>query len=309
MGGATTFLRKAGCELEELLQIDRHSPLADADAYRALVLLARLRDAPPADLATGDLLRVDVSGLLERCTLPAPNELLTTLESALEGDEEPEGPLFDALLDVDDLAGALGQAGEEATRARLVAEARALVTRRPDRIARLADWAAMRRQTLAPGAVTAPLWEAVVAAAVAPSQVRTPIASTQARVRALAFQIPEFPRVAAHTAPEGALPVHDASGEQSAVAYIDPETGERLLDVTISSRDTPDPASVRLFALRRDTHAPLGSEPLTFEREGIDVYVSLGPDVGPGSVRHRLCARLGVEMGEVIFEVRFSDER
>ncbi|WP_437966947.1 hypothetical protein WMF04_46580 [Sorangium sp. So ce260] len=302
-------MRKAARELGELSRADRHSPLEGADAYRALVLLARLRDAPPAAPAPGDVLTVDVAGLLQRCARPDLDEILTSLASALEGAEEPGGPLLDALLDIDDLAGVLGHAGEEAARERLVAEALALVARRPERVAPLAGWAEMRRAALAPGAVITPLWEAILGAVLAPSSGRAQSALTQAHERALALQIPELPRVAAHTVMADDLAVHDASGQQIAVAYVDPQTGERLLDITLPSRDTPDPASIRLFALRRDTREPLGSEPLSFEREGRDVYVSLGQDVGPESARHRLAARLGVDVGDVIFEVRLREER
>jgi hypothetical protein len=301
MTGGASFLDKAARELRDLVEAERHSPLLDADAYRALVLLARLRDAPPE--RAGDLPALVIASLLARCVLPDPAELLVHLDVALEGDEEPGGPLLDALLDVDDLAGVLGLAGQTPRSAALVVEARQRVAARLGRVAPLASWAVMRGDALSRGAAVAHLWEDVAANNASPGSDR------RVRGALAALILPDLPRVAAHTAAQGEIAIRDAVGEIGATAYVDPETAERRLDVLLPSKDMPPPRAVYLVAVRRATDERLGSEPLLFEREGRDIYVSLGPDVGSGSARHRLCARLGVDMDEVVFRIEFEDGR
>lgn len=293
----TAFLRKAQRELDALLAANDKAPLAGADAYRALVLLARLRDAQSPSEFHGPA--VDVADLLRRCVLPDAESVLGDLEAALDGEGDPGGTVHDALLDVDDLAGVLGWTGGTSTRANLVKAARALVQKHRSRLLPLAEWAKMRTSSLWEMAMSWELWNDVANI--------SPPSTGQRRVYPRSMRLPELMLVAAHTPVQEDIPVPDLEENFEATIYLDPNTQERKINIVLPSRDTQDPTSVFLVAVDRATCAALGKEPLTFEREGRDIYISLGSDVGTNSVRHRLCAAIRVDVAAVFFEVRFDE--
>ncbi len=297
MTSKTAFLRKAQRELDALLAAHDKAPLAGADAYRALVLLARLRDAQSPSEFHGPA--VDISGLLRRCVLPDVESVLGDLEAALDGDGDPGSAVHDALLDVDDLAGVLGWTEGTSTRANLVRAAQALVQKHRSRLLPLAEWAKMRTSSLWEMAMSWELWNDI-------ANISLPSAG-QRRAYPRSMRLPELMRVAAHAPVEEDISVPDLEEYFEATIYLDPNTHERKINIVLPSRDTPDPISVFLVAVDRKTGAALGKEPLAFEREGRDIYISLGSDVGTNSVRHRLCAAIRVDLTAVFFEVRFDE--
>lgn len=294
----TAFLRKAQRELEALLAAHDTAPLVGADAYRALVLLARLRDAQSSSEFHGPA--VDVAGLLRRCVLPDVDSVLRDLEAALDDEGDPGGAVHDALLDVDDLAGVLGWTTGTTTRVNLVQAARTLVQKHRSRLLPLAEWAKMRTSSLWEMAMSWEFWNDVANI--------SPPSTGQRRVYPRSMRLPELMRVAAHAPVQEDIPVPDLEENFEATIYLDPNTQERKINIVLPSRDTPDPTSVFLVAVDRTTGAALGKEPLTFEREGRDIYISLGSDVGTNSVRHRLCAGIRVDLAAVFFEVRFDED-
>lgn len=301
MSTESPFLRKAQLELKELLESSNARALSDMEAYRALVLAARLRDAPPGQ--KGAPSDVPVTNLLASCELPTAQDVIDDLAVALEGDDDPHGPLLDVLLDIDDLAGVLAFADKAIEARRLVVSAKSLVTRNANRVSPLAQWAAMRRQSLSPDASIFALWDDISEQTAASAVILKP------RIRrTYSLSLPQLPSMAAHSIRDDEYEIQNEVGKTIAIAYVDQQTGERKIDITLDSADEPLPAAIWLVAKRSSTLEQIGTESLQFTQEGRDLYVSLGPDVGPKSARHRLCQRLGVDVNEVFFEVRIDGE-
>lgn len=312
------WLRKAQAELDSLLAQERACPLVPADAYRALVLLARLRHALEA--ADAVLSSEMLHALVTRCSLPHDEELLTALDEALRAGGEPSGELLDAMLDIEDQAGVLGLLGREPQSLQLVRQAAAHISISPERVLPLFDFAAGRATALRPDTPVAELWRAVqeapaeIAANLLPSSETLPPKARRRleRVRrssgaeVIRILLPGLPRVAARSHEVESVPLVDASGQPWGASFVDPETGQRIVEHRLHAADAPTPRAW-LHALDRASGHSLGREALDVERDGRDLYISLGGDVGPGSVRHRLARRLGVRLEDIDLELRFED--
>jgi hypothetical protein len=158
----SSIVRGAG----ELLARHSRQPLPPDRAYRLLVWLGRaeqLRERG-AELETlraraaGDAL---VPTLMARVGLPAPEELLSTLEELLASGADAETELHCALLDVDDLLTVLELVGREAEAEALGREAVVRVERWSWRTGPLLGWAEGRLRTLPLRSAAASLWRAV----------------------------------------------------------------------------------------------------------------------------------------------------
>jgi hypothetical protein len=318
MTSTPSWLRKARTELDGLLAQECACPLAPADAYRALVLLARLRHA--LETAAPVLSAEELHALATRCALPHDEELLTALDEALCAGGEAAGELLDAVLDVEDQAGVLGLLGREPQSFQLVGQAAALISLSPERVLPLFEFATERAAALRPDTPVAELWRAVheasaeIAASLLPSPEALPPEARRSleRIRRVSaaeiIRIPllELPRVAARSRELESVPLVDASGRPSGASFVDPETGRRMVEHRLHAGDIPTPR-IWLHALDRASGRSLGREELDVERDGRDIYISLGADVGPGSMRHQLARRLGVRLEEIDLELRSDD--
>lgn len=90
------WLRKV---FDELLAL---APMAEGDpddAWRAVVLIARLLESPSGPTPPAEVLR-RLPALMERAGLPEPEPLLERLSTELKKDDDPAGALLDVLLDI-----------------------------------------------------------------------------------------------------------------------------------------------------------------------------------------------------------------
>ncbi|MDP2312863.1 MAG: hypothetical protein Q8P41_08155 [Pseudomonadota bacterium] len=155
-------------ELSELLA-PAAAPGAE-DEWRLLVLLARVALHPEPGPGLSELLgestrRGRTQQARGAAARPAPGAVLDALDDALAGDEDPAGPLADALLEVDDVLCVLELEGAHAEARETAAQATALIELAPERASALDTWATRRLATLDEGAAAAEVWRAVESAA------------------------------------------------------------------------------------------------------------------------------------------------
>lgn len=151
---AEEFLEKARQEHRNLRQSCGKDDWSGVDAYRLLVLEARLRQAGETILSPEE-----VEGLLSECALPDPSDLLDRLEADLVSDDDPRGLLLAALLSIDGRTGTGALAGQEMEH--FVKIAVAMVSLFPERVLCLGEYATMRLETLTGEAAISPLWREV----------------------------------------------------------------------------------------------------------------------------------------------------
>ncbi|MES2639720.1 MAG: hypothetical protein V4850_09560 [Myxococcota bacterium] len=156
---------------------------SEHDDWRLLVLLARVALHPDPPPALGAL--PDESGRCGRtrqalvgAVRPYPAAVLESLDDALVGNDDPAGPLADALLDVDDLLGVLELEGRHGEARQIATAAAALVELAPELASALAGWAARRLATLDESAAAAELWRAVESAGAIAVTLALPAASS-----------------------------------------------------------------------------------------------------------------------------------
>ncbi|HTN86995.1 MAG TPA: hypothetical protein VL242_25025 [Sorangium sp.] len=224
------------------------------------------------------------------------------------------------MLDIEDQAGVRGLLGREPQALHLVRQAAAHISLSPERVLPLFDFATGRTAALRPDTPVAELWRAVqeapaeIAAGLLPSPEALPPEARRGleRVRrgsateVIRIPLPELPRVAARSHEVESVALVDASGRPCGASFVEPETGRRMVEHRLHTGDVPTPRAW-LHALDRASGHSLGRETLDVERDGRDLYISLGEDVGPGSVRHRLARRLGVRLEDIDLELRFED--
>lgn len=157
MGSGRDWLDKASQELDALARRIKDDP---EDAWRAVVLIARLRGAPdePELSASIDAL---LPGLLSAAGTPDCDALLDAFADELESLEDPWGPLMDALLDIDDALGALALRGAEEEAGELSVRVAALTSLYPERVVELNSFAQMRLETVRDDSYTAEVWRTV----------------------------------------------------------------------------------------------------------------------------------------------------
>lgn len=280
--------------LEELLAL---APVAENDpddAWRAVVLIARLLGSPSGPTPPSDVLR-RLQALLARAGLPEPEPLLERLVAELKAEDDPAGPLLDVLLDIDDALGALSLYGDRGTARALSRRAEELLVRSAARVRPLVELATLRRATVRPDSDAAMLWDAVVQAPSAITEEVSPKvrAPTARRRPVVPLPIPrEAMRPQAWTG-GASLSFASEDGETRAWCY---EEGGRL---RLELRGTPTPPSrARLSVLRRDGALEVATTELPLEVSGNTAYADLGPVAGPESLVHALLARAGLAQEE-----------
>jgi hypothetical protein len=235
---ALDWLEKMEEELAELMAVGELRP---DDAFRALVLVARLQASPegkrPPEATVGRL-----GDLLAAAPDVRLQELLDSLADALEGDEDPAGRLHDALLDVDDAAGVLQLAGRTPEATDLVRRAAALVSLHPQRLLALVDFAGLRLDTIHEQAVETMLWSAVMRAPAEllasalphPVMERRPPAELLIQAgllyaRRTAFRVPRRYTLAAAQSRSEATKLEGLAGD--AQAWLEEDNGELRLEI------------------------------------------------------------------------------
>lgn len=166
MSGTDAWTRNIEIELDELLA--DAAALDDDDLWRVLVLLARvaLHPDPPPELEERVVRcrQVGVTARAQAVPLPGSDITLDALDEALVSGDDPAGPIADALLDVDDLAGVLQLLGRDAVAQALVQQAEAMVDLSAPAVAPLYAWAQRRLASLVEDAAVVALWRAVESA-------------------------------------------------------------------------------------------------------------------------------------------------
>ncbi len=187
--------------LAVLSQLGAESQLPpDLDDEQAIQLLALLYLAktcrhPPAELRTvlaAALRPAIVDSLRGRARFASEVQLIEGLRLELEDAEEPQGPLFDRLIDIEDTVAALAQTGEIATAERLARRTAALLTRYPARTVELMPAMQERLSRYESASALSPLWQAVVQE----SPREEPHTSMRTSIKQLLVQLLEQPLVA-----------------------------------------------------------------------------------------------------------------
>lgn len=302
------WLQKAQVELNSLATDALDDP---EDAWRAVVLIARLLGSPNA-LSPPTALMVRLPALLATAGVTDAEaaheiaaEILEAVAEELETQEEPWGPLLDALLDADDTLGVLNLVGLDDLARALSQRVAALTSLYPERVLSLDSFAAMRLQTVRAEATVAEVWRSIerspaqILAGALP--VQTPAAILPAPTRH--EQAPAVPQKAAPTMIKFALPesLHQAAADSSMSdvshkietgdpelrAWIYAEEGQMCLEISgFSSK----PREITLIAERRTDGQALSRMVLPFEFGGQTAYADLGPWSGPENCLHRLVA-------------------
>lgn len=301
MSDPAAWLRKAQTELGELGPTAEVDP---ADAWRAVVLVARLLGAPDAPVPPVEIVQC-LPQILSAAGSPEPERVLDRLADDLSSDGDAWGPLLDTLLDVDDTIGVLDLSGQREQARELAGRATALVSLYPERTFPLGPFAAMRLATLRDDVATARLWRAVerapadLLADVLPA-IQTPskpsrTARPDFRARERAFTVPRDLQLTAAASPADEPRELAADGAETG-AWIYAERGRMLLEV----RDIGSPTcTVTLAAQRAEDHAEVGRVDLEVAISGTTAYADLGPWAGGDNVLHRLVAETGLTAAEL----------
>lgn len=285
------WLQKAFAELLRL------APVAEAepdDAWRAVVLISRLLGSPSSPTPPPEVLR-RLPTLLKLAGLPEPEPLLERLSAELNEEDDPAGPLLDALLDIDDALGVLWLYGDAVLAGELSRRAVELVLRSASRVRPLKEFAAMRRATVRPDVEVAALWEAVarppavLPAEATPKRFRPERAPTARRRHAVVLPLPrELSRPQAWT---GSAPLSVTSPDGETRVWLYEEAGRLRLELHATS--TP-PTRARLVVLRREEAGEQAATELPLDVFGTTAYADLGPVAGQGNLVHTLLAQAGL---------------
>ncbi|NNB85292.1 hypothetical protein [Corallococcus exiguus] len=284
------WLQKVLDELVNLAPVAEEDP---NDAWRAVVLISRLLGSPSGPTPPAEVLR-RLPALLAQAGMPEPEPLLQRLSEELEAEDDPAGPLFDVLLDIDDSLGALTLHGDSALAQALSRRSAELVARFASRVVPLKGFAALRTATLRPGSEAARLWDAVAhARAVLPTEDLQERAPTVRRRRVRVLPLPrESARPHAWT---GSAPLALTSPDGETRAWLYEEGGRLRLEL----RGTPQPpTSARLAVLRREDQGERAATDLPLEVSGRTAYADLGPAVGQGNLLFALLAQAGLPLEE-----------
>ncbi|AFE05809.1 hypothetical protein COCOR_04402 [Corallococcus coralloides DSM 2259] len=300
------WIQKAWVELAQL------APMAEVepdDAWRALVLAARLLDSPFDLVPPTELLR-RLPDLVQQAGLPEPAALLTRLASELDGEADPEGPLLDVLLDIDDAMGVLNLLGDAKSAASLAHDSIAFIARHPSRIRALERFAVLRQATLRPELRSAAIWTAVIRAPESSSDIVSKEARRDERpssgwvppVVVLPLPVETF-RPQAWT---GTNTVSLQSEDGVTQAWLYEDAGRLLLEIR---GGLPPPTKARLVARRRVDARELAVLDLQLTVEGHTAYVDLRNAGGQGNPLHGLLARTGLPADEVELRLVVMHER
>jgi hypothetical protein len=287
---------------QELAELGRESELTKEDAWRTLVLFARLAVSPFGHVA--DLSVYRRLGALQQQCQPIPAQaVLDVLAAELASTSEPAGPLHDALLDVDDTIGVLHVAGASGKAQELAAHGAGLVALWPERVPDLLEFAEMRLDAMVSTAPGAALWRAVRHA------------PAHLLVAGMHVPRPELLRPAAVRRPARVYALPDrvlreaASTSERWEDRLSPEA-----DVWLSQRDgkywmeVRDASRVKLELVRRDNGVVVAGRVLTPSVEGNTGYLDLGPVAGSDSLFHQLLRESGLDADAVARRVVLDDE-
>jgi hypothetical protein len=157
MGSSSDWIDKAFQELDAL---ERSMEADPEDAWRAAVLIARLRGAPDGPKPS-EVIMARLPELLRVAGPPDCGALLDAFADELESFEDPWGPLLDVLLDVDDTLGVLGLSDGDQEALELATHVAALSSLYPERLMALTAFAQMRLETVSDASPLARVWRAV----------------------------------------------------------------------------------------------------------------------------------------------------
>ena len=151
------WLQKA---YDELVDLGPSAELDQADAWRAVALMARLKGSRNGPVPPPELVQ-RLPALLEVAGEPDVQMLLDRVADELETEEDAWGPLLDALLDVDDAVGLLHLAGHDTSALEVARRVAGLVSLTPGRVLPLGSFAEMRLATLRDDLALIRVWRAI----------------------------------------------------------------------------------------------------------------------------------------------------
>ena len=167
---AADWLDFASYELADLTAagvLDRVEDADPGDAWRAVVLIARLLASPAGPVPSRAVLDL-LPRVLCRAAKPDLREVFLRLAYGLRSDEDPAGTLLDALHDLGDLLTVLQTTTTrhgQASAASLAELAAGQVLLYPGRVASIAHLASVLIETLRDDQPAATLWRAIVESA------------------------------------------------------------------------------------------------------------------------------------------------
>lgn len=301
MDDSKHWILMASKELEEL---GAQEELDASDAWRVLVLISRLLQSPFPSVAIPRTFQVSLSGLNKKAYTPKPGVVLGRLADLLdEVDEDPWGPLLDAILNVDDTAGVLHLQGNHSDAREVSYRAAGLIALSPLRVLDLGEFATMRLGTIQEAHVRRSIWESIEAAPVLAVTQNLPSTNTLEPGLKLPAPDQDVPQDNVIYLWAGTMP---QEVYQAAASSLDEDPSYELGPGCWLSRDgelmvleyrppkTHNTNSLTLHAAitisDKSSGRELASEELEFEKMGQTFYANLGPWNGPENRLQRLIA-------------------
>lgn len=277
------------------------------DAWRAVVLMARLLAAPSQPSPAPELV-VRLPKLFEIAGASDPASLLESLADALDGDEDPWGPLADACLDVDD-AVSVGQLVGWPEAQELARQAAALIELSPRRVFSLEPLAVLRIATVRAESVVNVVWSAVrdapalMLADALPQTAPTQAARAPGRTPAArdGFGIPDEALRAAAATEEARAWTIDTRGELT----LCEEDGRLLLELAVHSDSTP---VIELVARLRIGGEASVRVVVSMTRHGKRMYGDLGSAYGRDGAIREVLDLMGVSRDELTLALEVRDD-
>ena len=290
------WIEKAMRELMELLTM----PSAQGDdALRAIALAGRIQESPWG-LSLPDAQRQQLSTLIAETESVIPAELLGQLADALQGGDPPEGPLQDALLDIDDGVCSASLRGDEHTARRLSLHAAGMVETSPEGAMALGEFALMRLESTVQDAAIAQVWRSVAAA---PGMIATELmpSANQDKVEVPHVLLRQAKGRARRTRTWGQIPSEVFGPEAKSTGldisfsmqgeaergFMSEVKGQLLLEVRLKENQS-QPRRVQFEVRSLASGETLGVQQIPFRYSGRRIYADLGPHYGQGSVLAKL---------------------
>lgn len=298
------WLQKAQKELMALAPVAHED---ESDAWRAAVLIARLHDNPKG-VAVPSECEGRLASLVAISRPTDPHDLLDVVAEELEADEDPDGPLLDALLDVDDAVGVTTCLGQADRASELSLRVAALVALYPERVLALSAFAEMRLDSLAPLAPIAAVWNAVerapahMLAASLPPAAKVVRASTPSAAPArLEPRVPNhLLRAAAWSA--ASEPIQFVSEDREFDVSLEAAEGRMLMEI----RGERAAQRACLVAVALGSGAELAVVDVALRSGGRIADADLGPWAGSENLLHQLVARTGMPADELDVRLRVA---
>lgn len=286
---------------QELLDLVEQEELDSSDAWRGLVLVARLFQSPFKEFNVPLKATHKLTELKSKADEAAPDFVLEHVAETLDGYDEPGGMLLDAILEADDTVSVLWLMGYEDEARDLSYRTAGLIELSPRRVLDLVDFATMRLDTIQEEHIRKDIWESIEAA---PGSIVTqnlfPLTSSkripQQKHSIVQDNVVEFPkpvlvpqdvyRAAASSLDE------DISYELEPGLWLSRDGENMVLEYRPSKALDNKNIHAAIIVSDRSSGQEILHENLDLEKRGKTFYASLGSWDGRENLLQRLLTRI-----------------